>query len=217
MNFNKKEIETDNLLDYVLNKKKVMKKLNLKEVYMYKSDVDKIRNTIDRNSTSYNTNFNIAGPEYVGADDQVYELCHKKGYISLPKKYMEYYKHLEDQLENDPSQSKSDPQENQIKNEDDKINKAVKIVNKKNTNSKIEINLIKNKNNGKTGKNIKSKMNVPVKTYLGSNSGYNSLSRPALSTSLVQRHNAHRNKEHYNIEQVNIIIILYIYIYICLK
>ncbi len=210
IDFNKSEIETSNLMDYILNKKKEQKKLNLKQIYMFQSDIDEIRNTIDRNSTSYNTNYSIAGPEYVGADDQVYELWHKK-YVSLPEKYKEYYKFLEDQFDDDPSHYKKDP----IKNEKDNTNKTVKINkeidNKKDEKSKIELNLIKNKNYDI--ENLKYKPKTPIKTYLGSNSGYNALSRPVLSAALIQRHNAHRNKERYNIEQVNIIICIYIYIY----
>lgn len=225
MEYNKNEIENNILLDYILNKKMEKKKLNIKEIYMYHSDIESLRNTINRNSTSYNTNFKVFGPEYVGSDEQIYEFCHTKNLISLPEKYIKYFKYLEDKFDNNSSKSKKDSVENQIEkdhgNKDKKV-KAVKIVkgdkdneknketnDKVNMNNKIELDLIKDK---KIGENIEksleyslnNKNNTPIKTYLGSNSGYNALSRPALYTSLIQRHNAHRNKDHYNIEQVNI-------------
>jgi len=214
INYNMNEIETDNLKNYVIKKKNERKKLNIKEEYMYKTDVDEIRNRNNRDGVSYNGNFYIAGPEYVGADEQVHDLCHKRNFISLPEKYIQYHKHLEEL--GDKSYS-STPNDNKVEVDNDNKNKIennkktihTKEVKSKKTNSKSNININNDKLNNSFKKRSTSRQSSLIKTYYGSNSGYNALSRPALNTSLVKRHNVHRNNEHFNIEQV------IIYIYIC--
>ncbi|ORX54273.1 hypothetical protein BCR36DRAFT_581895 [Piromyces finnis] len=210
INFNNNDIETDNILDYIHRKKKEHKKLNIQENYMYKSDVDIIRNKINRDGTSYNGNFGIAGKEYVGADKQVEELCKKRNYISPPEKYVQYHKYLEESNDKESFSfhNNEDVKDIDINNQDknnnindNKENKNIKkSKNDDKTNRMINSNIKKKRNSNQ--KKSKIGQSTSARTYYGSNSGYNALSRPALPTSLVKRHNAHRNLERFNIEQV---------------
>ncbi|OUM66473.1 hypothetical protein PIROE2DRAFT_6311 [Piromyces sp. E2] len=219
INFNKNEIETDGLMNYIIKKKNEPKKLNINEIYMYKSDIDEIRNRNNRDSVSYNTNFNVSGTEYVGADEQVHEYCHKRNYISLPEKYVQYYKNLEEleddnelSTSNNNSQNKDNNKDvnnnNNNNNNDDNNNNNKNdnnnndITTNINNNTKSKSNLNNNEPDNNFQNISRSKKSSPCKTYYGSNSGYNALSRPALNASLVKRHNAHRNSERFNIEQI---------------
>jgi hypothetical protein len=236
--YKEKVIETDNIKKYITMKKNEPKRLNLTEIYLYNSDIDKIRNTVNRQSVTYNTNFHIAGPEYTGADDQIYELCQKRNHISLPEKYIEYQKYLE----NRPQNIKKMASNAKVTTEDkkDNINIKERSIGKKdkieikersaekkdipnvtksqllkksnhelkavekiyNMNEKIyDLNHDWNKNKIIFAKSKTKKKLAPLRIYCGSNSGYNALSRPAIYRSLIQRHNVHRNKEKFNIEQ----------------
>ena len=222
----KKMIETENLKRYIRSKKKEKNKLNIEILHMYDSDIEKIRNANNLERVTYETNYKVAGPHYVGADKQLYELCRKRNLITLPKKYIEYQKYLEDSLEKENKITptvkdiiKDENKENEVKpiNEEKKnvpnITKGPRFKKSRKEFKSFENNYIidektldlkYNSNNSvqKFSYLKPKRKSAPIQTYLGSNSGYNALCQPAIDKCLIQRHNTHRNKEKFNIEQV---------------
>ncbi|KAG4085114.1 hypothetical protein H8356DRAFT_965062 [Neocallimastix lanati (nom. inval.)] len=221
----KKMIETENLKRYIRSKKKEKNKLNIEILHMYDSDIEKIRNANNLERVTYETNYKVAGPHYVGADKQLYELCRKRNLITLPKKYIEYQKYLEDSLEKENKITptvkdiiKDENKENEVKpiNEEKKnvpnITKGPRFKKSRKEFKSFENNYIidektldlkYNSNNSvqKFSYLKPKRKSAPIQTYLGSNSGYNALCQPAIDKCLIQRHNTHRNKEKFNIEQ----------------